>query len=360
MRSPFLLLGAGALAVCGWIGIARYAAEIRAEKDLFRAKERATVDALRWPQPSPRIWAGPSRMTDPTWRAFVARRRGSRIFAGWSPGGWPRVVAIDPSTGKRETAETVSGGPVRVSPDRKSLAFSQKHAFWVDFWVLTRDGTARRLADRPALPPAWGPDSRLLSFGGGRRVRIDASPLPDLPLHDGGIEDWSPDGRWLLVSANRIDPDNTWTTYGGNEQLSVVSVDGREERQLTFSGRNLFARFSPDSRQVVYTHVETRRPENGETPAPKFGASSLWIVGIDGKNARRVLPDPGPRVDMRACWSPNGRRLAVALNREADDRPRDARFVRRIHRIQIVDLNGQVWRTFDLPGSSWVSDLDWK
>lgn len=348
MRSPFFLLAVAAFGACGWIGSARHEAGVRAREELVRA--RALEAALaRQPLPAPRAAAGPAVRADPTWRAFVAKRRGSRIFAGWSPDRTPRVVAIDPNTGKRETAATLSGWPVRVSPDRKALALSQMGGSW----VLTHDGTARRLADGPAMG-AWGPDGQLLCLGDGRRFSIDGKELPRPPHAGGANEDWSPDGRWLLVAANRSDPENTWTKYGGNEQLSVVSVDGHEERPLTRSGRNGFARFSPDGRQVVYTHTETWM---GDTGTARFGESSLWIVGTDGKNARRVLPQPDPRVDMRACWSPDGRRLAIAMNRDAGNRPRDASFVRR---IQVIDLDGQVWRTFDLPGVCWIPPLDWK
>jgi WD40 repeat protein len=343
MRSPFLLLVILPSATWACMALAHHAAEVRAAAEIARAGAATAAPAVSTRLPQPAGKAGPTWTSDPTWRAFAARRSGSRIFAGWSPDRTPRVVAIDPSTGKWETASTVGSGDARVSPDGQALAVGQVG----DFWVLTPDGAAWRLFDGPGLH-AWGPDSRQFSLGDGRRYRIDGSPLPPLPHDVGAIRDWSPDGRWLLYCSDRtysIDP-----RHGGNHQLYLVSVDGREERQLTFSGYNLFARFSPDSRQVVYTHTETRLPGIRETPGLRYGASSIWVVGIDGKNARRVLPQPGPIVDMRACWSPDGKRLAVAMNRDVYGR---------VRRIQIVDLNGRVERTFDLPGYSWVPELDW-
>src|SRR5689334_105173 len=112
MRAPFLLLAVVALAASGWIGLARRAAEVRT------TAEAATSDSS-W---RPVVWptrTGPVVETDPTWHAFVVRRRGSRIFAGWSPDRTPRVVAIDPSTGRWETVTRRPGWLLRLAPNRK-------------------------------------------------------------------------------------------------------------------------------------------------------------------------------------------------------------------------------------------------
>lgn len=94
-------------------------------------------------------------------------------------------------------------------------------------------------------------------------------------------------------------------------------MDGREERQPTFSGENGQARFSPDGLQVVYTHIDIRMRNTSSGPRPEYGETSLWTVDVNGKHPRRVLRRPAPRVDICACWSPDGRRLAVAMNRKA-------------------------------------------
>jgi Tol biopolymer transport system component len=76
--------------------------------------------------------------------------------------------------------------------------------------------------------------------------------------------------------------------------------DGTGERRLTKDGLNCYAHFSPDGQRLVYLHQIK-------------GANSLHVVNIDGTNDREILKDQKGVGPEAACWSPDGKRLAVLI-----------------------------------------------
>ena len=126
-------------------------------------------------------------------------------------------------------------------------------------------------------------------------VNIDGTGQEELAVPpEDGVQDWSSDGRWLLTTSQR-GAKNGW-------QLYVMRPDGTDQRRITEGGNPFYARFSPDGRRVVYS-------DNGRDEQ-----SGIWVVDVDGKNARLVFPvvEPGKTV-ASACWSPDGKRIAVIL-----------------------------------------------
>ena len=56
------------------------------------------------------------------------------------------------------------------------------------------------------------------------------------------VDDWSPDGRWLVTQSDRHPP------HGSGFKLYLMRPDGTGQRRLTEGGgENINARFSPDS-----------------------------------------------------------------------------------------------------------------
>ncbi len=106
---------------------------------------------------------------------------------------------------------------------------------------------------------------------------------------------WAPTGRRLAFVAGRNAPSSHDIT--GSANLYVADADGSHARRLTRgSSRVGGAAWSPDGRRLVF--VQTAANGSG---------SSLWIVGINGGQARRLTQR---HVDLEPSWAPDGHTIA--------------------------------------------------
>jgi Tol biopolymer transport system component len=133
-----------------------------------------------------------------------------------------------------------------------------------------------------------------------------------------------------------------------------MKTDGTQQRRITEGGLNCYARFSPDGRKLVYTH-QTGKEGN-----------SIWVVDVDGKNARELIKEEGLASAESAFWSPDGKQLAVTLfDWEVDEKgkkfssaAKDAN-----HRIEIMDADGKNRRELKLADAKFLfigSLGDWR
>jgi Tol biopolymer transport system component len=63
----------------------------------------------------------------------------------------------------------------------------------------------------------------------------------------------------------------------------------------------------------------------------------LWVVGLDGKEPKRILQEAGVNY-LSACWSPDGKRLAVVLGKSGQLGGR----------LEVMDPDGQNRREIKL------------
>jgi Tol biopolymer transport system component len=191
--------------------------------------------------------------------------------------------------------------------------------------------------------PVWSPDGKQLILSVGTRdearqqwvyetfqINADGSGRETLkiPARD-GVQDWSPGGAWVVTTSSR----NAKIGW----QLYVMRPDGRDQRQLTEVGNPFYARFSPDGRRLLYS----------DGPAPQ--RLGIWVVGLDGKDRRRVLPT-GKWV-ASGCRSPDGQRIAVAISGSGPEER---------GRIEIVELDGSHRTLLTLPGREIADMPDWR
>ncbi len=246
------------------------------------------------------------------------------------------VVAVDPATGKWERiCEVPTVHRVRVSPDKETLAFA-KHEEGVWTSATQRDSSPGRIFDR-GVPGGWSPDSKQIIVTQGNyeegkgwkheawRMNANGTDVIKLSLPETDeVNDWSPDGKWIVTVSDRHEP------KGSGYQLYVMKPDGSEERRITQGrGLNVYARFSPDSRKIVYTHQEK-------------AVNSLWVVNVDGTGAKELLREEGLAGIEAACWSPDGKHLAVT---RFDWAMEDGKKLRRAgedhnERLEIVGADG--------------------
>ncbi len=154
-----------------------------------------------------------------------------------------------------------------LSPDEKKLAVGKvsSGARTRDLWVfdLVR-GASTRLTFDPAddLNPAWSPDGTTIAFSsdreGVRRIyqkRADGSGNDDLLLAPAGetnVEDWSPDGRFLLFNQNTSDLYLLPLSSSGDRKPIPFQVTEMVESM---------GRFAPNGRWIAYRSNESGRDE---------------------------------------------------------------------------------------------------
>jgi len=106
------------------------------------------------------------------------------------------------------------------------------------------------------------------------------------------VEDWSPDGRFLLSARVR-------TGAGPLQNIFLIDLRDSSRTQLTNDNNSRDGRFSPDGSQIVYTVI-------GYHQQNKF-ISRLYVMDRNGANKREVLQNE--RNVFFAAWSSNGSML---------------------------------------------------
>lgn len=101
----------------------------------------------------------------------------------------------------------------------------------------------------------------------------------------------SPDGKWIAYTLGAVDKAANRTV----RNIWLAPVSGGEPRQLTSSGRDLHARWSPDGKWLAF--LSTRD-----------GTSQVWLISLEGGEATR-LTSLSTGAD-NVMWSPDGKWLA--------------------------------------------------
>ena len=161
---------------------------------------------------------------------------------------------------------------------------------------------------------------------------------------------WTPDGAAVTYLAKR----------NGDEYAAVwsIPVDGGESRKIAGFETSISSYvISPDGKQIAFV-ATAKAPESEEHREKKgFKAkvieeglrpAQLWIAtlkpdGAVGKDEARAIPLPGSASEV--AWSPDGKRLSVAL---APTPLVDDEYMKR--KLHVVDLEGTVLARIENPG----------
>lgn len=280
------------------------------------------------------------------------------------------IFAIDPETGEKTRVVDDILFRLRVSPDGRTLALSRaawrgpdkkEHTENVGTWTVDARGKGekRKIADFGGVV-SWSSDGKQVIVSRGLsnadddhtrheawRMSADGTGAVRLPIPGTDeVDDWSPDGRWLVTVSDRHPP------LGSGYQLYVVRPDGTDERRLTEGkGLNVYPRFSPDSRQIAYHHQER-------------GKDSLWVVNLDGTGRRLLAEEQGNEKLGSLSWSPDGKTLSY----EVENWERDAKgqahsigdFRKADPRLAVINADGTNSRRLGLPLARWVEMGDWR
>jgi TolB protein len=202
-------------------------------------------------------------------------------------------------------AAALAGCGSSAPPPPSTLLFVSSRDGDYAIFGLAANGDEHRLTKEKGDPatregvffqtePAWSPNGRRIAFvsrrdgpshiyvmradGTGAHRVTNAAPDDSSPT-------WSPDGRRIAFS--RVG------------ELFVVASGGGPARRIGqgVGGEALDPAWSPNGKLIAYDY----RP-------PGFSVREIWVVGVDGKQARQVTRIRD--VSTQPAWSPDGRRIA--------------------------------------------------
>lgn len=331
------------------------------------------------------LWPGDgslSRAQDGGLKANKEAALSGRIFASAFGSESDGVLAIDLNERKWAKLSDFPSNTTRISPDGRSMICPpgtpvETPKLWLRavgaerLPILIDESKSIRFA-----MVSWDGDGFLLSFPtdpddfsrfetwkysavGKRKERLR---IPETEF----IVDASRDARWLLSLSARPPWDERGVDRFAFRPTYLIRSDGSDERLLIEGAKDRKAlppssatrgqRFSPDGRTVSFIRMRRMRTEEGP-----IMVLSVCLVDVDGKEMRCLL-EGTPRLGRTAaCWSPDGKWLAVSSQKKHADAPLVQTPLADVSSVvEIVDLEGK--RRLELPtrAAPMMPVLDWR
>jgi RNA polymerase sigma factor (sigma-70 family) len=177
----------------------------------------------------------------------------------------------------------------------------------------------------------------------------EKTPLP-LPS-DHHVLDWSKDGRYFLTFQYDFSKKRTFPT-----RLMLMNRDGTECKSLTSLEKMVvFARFSPDGKQVLYTAFTPGKDSKGEVK------DEIAVLDIASKISTPIADVPLNGEQFRACWSPDGKKIAYSWHTKLEGKP----VAEEVESVLVVcDPDGKNQKTIATEKGHWAGItlvlLDWR
>jgi Tol biopolymer transport system component len=208
---------------------------------------------------------------------------------------------ITPIAGTR-----ASFGAVSLSPDGREAAGTVSDGKKAQVWIFDLErGTKRLLTDGNGRDAIWSHDGRFITYGSIRegdevlcQKRADGTGTEDCPIRGRNFptaEDWSPDGRSLVISEYTSRGDLDLLIYANGKTMPLIATRFSESAAV-FSPDGRFLAFQADDGGTVQVYVQPfpgpgarTTISSGEGYQPRWAADGRHLYYL---SARRLMVVP--------------------------------------------------------------------